>query len=429
MDSFYDDLIMNELSYNDNDLIIKNNKSLSCDCGDEFEIIDGQYVCQGCGEMKIEHKIDNSFQVEYDRNGAPVSKDGGFKANPLLPQSSMNLRMNHRRHKFNSGIYHEMSLLKVFNNMKILCGGVLQKNILDDAHWIISRIFGKRYDLGKRVGKRVIVRGTNRVKIIIAALKYACIKNGNSRNSKEIAKMCRMTEKDINDGVKKLMRLFDQIEKEKIPKNMGLTNISHFVGRKCEELDLELCYTRFCVKISTNIDKLKLYCNHTTYSFAAACIMYIINLFNIKICKKIVANLFGISIVTLDKTIIELHNFKYLLFCDAIYIDHIYDNINRSVVTYKDNRFNLDDKIIVSKILYDMFTFFGINNDKYLPESFVNYYNRIMYYNEFIIYFFTHVYKYDEVYDFDSVIFDQIFIIMNKINHMMNDMIMYVKNT
>lgn len=322
-------------SYLANDDIQTN--STICNCGKNIFIDDasiGMRICKSCGQAQ-DILLDMTPEWRFNEEDSNNNSRCNINTNVLLPQSSLcspfmgtgRLKMIH---KWNAMPYKERSLNNIFKILHNKCvDDKIPKKIEDDAKIMYKLVSESKHASGKNIGKYIITRGINRDSIIAASLFYACRRNNMTRSPKEIAKLFSISETDLNRGAKNFIKL-------KMAKNedMGTSNISHFIKRKCDQLHIINDFADKAINISSNITKLNIASDHTTYSLAAASILLLNEQYNIEtITKKSVAEIFNISEVTISKTLKKIEQYKNLIF-DDILTNKIYERIEK----YKSNK-------------------------------------------------------------------------------------------
>jgi transcription initiation factor TFIIIB Brf1 subunit/transcription initiation factor TFIIB len=262
-------------------------------------------------------------------------------------------------HNWSMMPYKEMSLNKIFKKIGDICvKNKIIKCVEMDAKIMYAQISECKHTTGKNKNKYIITRGINRISIIGACVYFACERKNISRTPKEIAKMFNISLVDINRGCKKFSKL---IKQKNFDLNIGICSSENFVMRYCNKLKLKEKDTNTSIMIVKNIDKLKIITDHTPLSIAAASILLMATINNLKtITKKIIASEFEISVTTLIKT------YKKIL----LHKNNIFNN---------DDKCNNDDNIENNKnttiklplLLIDRMIKFGINykNTKYIFET------------------------------------------------------------
>lgn len=239
--------------------------------------------------------------------------------------------------------------------------GIVRK-IEDDAKILCKKVSGTVHKNGKNKGKPIITRGFNRSGIVAGCLFIACRRNDETRSIKEIAYYFDISERDVNKGIRSMLGILDD---DTIVKDIGTSKVSHFIKRKCDELHIVNKYADIARTIAYNIDKLNIASNHTTYSLAAATILLVAEIFDLKnITKKKLSETFcGLSDVTIGKTFNQIRQLKTILVDDKK-VAEIHIEIEK-----------LRSKRIITQETYDQMKRFDVDTSKYILKGHENEYD------------------------------------------------------
>lgn len=311
-----------------------------------------------CGQV-IDSVFDTGIESRNHDGDGDDKKSGGMIHNKLLPQSSLGTTVNAKGklkqlHIWNAMPYKERSDNIMFKKIHEICvAQKIVKKIEVDAQILCKRVSGTVHKEGKNKGKAIITRGFNRSGIVAGCLFIACRRNNETRAVKEIGYYFKITEKDVNGGIRSLLDILDD---DDIVKDIGTSKVIHFIQRKCDELHIKNKYTMTAKTIANNIDKLNIASNHTTYSLAAACILLMAEIHNLEdITKKRLSVSFcNLSDVTIGKTYSQIRGLRAILTSDII-VNEIYDEITR-----------LKEKRIISYNIYEEMRRFNVDTSKYI---------------------------------------------------------------
>lgn len=328
----YNEYITNNNKNNDKIYSHKNNnnkkkKKISCDeCGSDEIIEDtshGILVCTNCGQV-VSSLMDCG--AEWSQYNDDNKKDMNRCSHPisqLLPQSSMATTIAgscssriKKLHTWSAMPYKERSLNDVFKIIQAKCAELkIMKCIEDDAKIMYKNIAECKHLIGENLGKSVITRGKKRTGIIAACILYACRKKDKSRSSKEIAKAFKLKRTEITKGCKK----FQELAKiTNIELKLNSVKPEQFIIRFCEDLRIKKYYIDQAIQISNNSQKLHIASVHTPISIATGSIYMMIVLNDLDINKKIIADQFNVSQVTIAKAYKKLEPFTNLLTNDEL---------------------------------------------------------------------------------------------------------------
>ena len=345
------------------DHIVQQNNDTCPECGSSLfieEYAKGIIVC-ACGQIIDDNLFESAPDTKNYEGGNGYVRSGVIH-NKLLPQSSMSSGINARGilaklYKWSVMPYKERSDSIMFQRIHNVCvNNKIVKMIEDDAKILCKRVSGTVHKIGKNKGSPIITRGYNRAGIVAACLFIACRRNNETRSIKEIATYFLINEKDVNKGIRSLLSILDD---DNIIKDIGTSKIIHFIKRKCDELHIKTEYSKTAITIARNIEKINIASNHTTYSLAAACILLITDIHDMKsLTKKMISKAFyELSDVTIGKTYKQLSNIRSILI-DDVAIEHIYNDIE---IQKKNN--------IVPKVVWDQMERFNIDTSNYMLEG------------------------------------------------------------
>jgi transcription initiation factor TFIIB len=343
--------------YNEN-TIDKNKNCLWCyKCNNDNIIEDtshGNIVCAGCGDI-ISNLVDSHAEWrQYDDDNKGSSNRCSLPISKLLPQSSSATSIGgcssrvKTLHAWSLVPYNERSLKEVFDKIEACCEmGNIEKCIQHDAKITYKLISDCKHTSGKNIGKKIIIRGKNRNGLIAACILNACKKKFKTRSPKEIAKIFNLDYTDITKGCK----LFKKLAKLKqIDCKLSPSTPEQFISRFCDELKIKREYTVQAIKIASNVQKLAIAAVHTPLSLATGSIYLMINLNNLNITKKTIADKFDVSQVTISKAFKKLEPFINILINDDVC-----DKIGKYIKLYQENII-IDNNLKTKFIRFDIDT-------------------------------------------------------------------------
>jgi len=411
-----DDDILNLVSEIDfdetTDIIEKDiiDKCISCGKSDSLhsDISLGIIVCNSCGQVN-DGMLDNSPEWKSYSNDDSRSDRGrcSIPINHFLPQSSLGTSIGGSKrtkiqtlHRWSQMPYKERSRYIVLNEIENKCRkSLILKKVEDDAKIIYHNISECKHVKGKNKGKNIIIRGINRLGLIGACVYYACRRNKKPLNPKEIADLFNIRQKDLTKGRRTLFKLM------KI-RNMGIelksSTAEDFIPRLCKELRLKDYFLEQSLQLAKNIKLLNIASSHTQPSIATSCVLLMVNINNLNITKKYIANKFDVSEVTITKAYRCIEGYK----------DILLDDEKTEIIVNKINEERKQVKIPESlKRKYDLINSLSDSDDSDIEEEFeyeeidtkimcdIEYDNVLSYTNNIDIDIYNELYETDHKYN------------------------------
>lgn len=312
----------NNIEVNNNNLILNNDICPECKTVDSIieDTTKGINVCKKCGQV-INTLFDYSNECrnyEDDKGDGNANRYSGL-TNKMLQQSSLGSNIggcNSRiktLHIWSAIPYRERSIVKIFEYIKEKCHKLkLQKKIEDDAKILYKRTVSDF----KKNENYIIRRGVTFIALKAASVYIACKKNSVTRSIKEIAEAFEITTTELAKGCKTFIKY---IKKRNIVVDLGTSAPEHFVLRFCNDLMLKKEYCDEAVKIAKNISRINLASDHTPFSVATCSIMLMAENHKLTdVTRKILAEKFDISEVTIGKTYKKIKKYNKILLDDKI---------------------------------------------------------------------------------------------------------------
>ena len=311
-------------------------KAICYNCGQDTlvkDYIQGIIVCRStsCGMVNGSVMDENPEWKNYGDDKGDNSRCS-MPINPLLPRSSIGTSIGGSKygkiqilHSWGMMPYRERSLYIVLKEIQNKCHkNNIFKCIEDDAKIMYKKISECKHHRGVNKGKYIIIRGNNRRSLIAACLFYACKKNDNTRNVKEVAKMFDLKHTDVTKGIKTFRRL---MRLRNMDLDLDSNNAEDFIPRYCKLLRIKPKYSDIALQIAKNVGRLNIGSEHTPHSIATACLLMMIHMNDLTITKKCIANKFKVSDVTITKTYNSISSYRDILIDD--------DKVDTIVEEYK----------------------------------------------------------------------------------------------
>lgn len=372
--------LMDSMYNNDEDKLINIKKAFCENCKNDDLIQDtshGILVCKNCGQVVANIMDSGAEWTQYNDDNKKDMNRCSHPISQLLPQSSTATTISgscssriKTLHGWSAMPYKERSLNEVFKIIQLKCSeGKILKCIEDDAKIMYKNISDCKHMTGKNKDKPTIIRGKNRISVIAACIHNACRKKDKTRSPKEIAELFGLKYTEITKGCK----IFQRLAKSKnIDYKLNATKPEHFIIRFCDELKIKKEYMVQSIQISNNVEKLQIASVHTPLSLATGSIYLMICLNKLDIQKKVIAEKFNVSQVTIAKAFKKLEPFINLLTNDELC-----DRLSIEIKKYQDKidlieelkpkffRFNIDMKKSLNINYESIYNILYINNNKY----------------------------------------------------------------
>ncbi len=292
----------------------KNNRLLCYDCNEDSLIYDeGIIVCEKCGINNgdmIDHQQEWRFYGSEDTKHSSDPTRCGMPINPLLPESSLGTIILGRGYEkfrklnnWNSMSYKERSLLKVFKHIQ---------SKSDDSDISVC-IIDRAKIMYKTLSEDSIKRGKSRKGLIAACVYHSCKDKNDSRTTREISQIFGLKIKKMTSGCKQFNEMMYLNNCDYIA-NIKSNSPKISIKRYSSLLKLTEQNRDRAIHVSKMASKLGLVSENTPSSIAVGSIYLVSQYYNLKITKKILAQLCDISEVTISKTYKKMQKFnKYLV--------------------------------------------------------------------------------------------------------------------
>lgn len=313
---------------------IYNSCCTNCGCTDfvDDQLL-GVIVCK-CGQV-----IDNLYDYRpetrtFDDDTKQDMNRYSKVTNELLPLSSLGTRLPsnirgtlQKLHNWSAMPYRERSLYNDFKKINLACDNLnLKKNIQQASNIFYAAAKNCKHSSGDNNGKHIITRGKNNKGIQGGSIWIACKTNNTPIIAKDIADKFNLTVKELNKGIKSLIKLLNI---KNMTVQLKVIGSAEYVQKYCNQMNIKEEYTNQAIKIAKNIDKLNIITEHTQFSIAATSVLIMAELNNIgSMTKKSLKKLFGVSNVTISKTYKKLEKIKHILIDDEK-VNKIIEKMNK----------------------------------------------------------------------------------------------------
>ena len=269
------------------------------------------YVCGDCG-MEASRVYDT--KPEWGNEDGNDAQKYNMITNDFCPRATMTTVIKNGPkslsiyHMWHNGLsYKNRALLEVLKNIEInMRKYKITKNIIESAKHYYKRIT----DLKHSNGSNIIIRGINRRTLIAACAYYATRNNNEPRTPEEIADIFCLDVKKINEGIRKYREMTNyEIEHDEFK----MMYPEHYILRLGKKMNLKQAYVNLAIKISKNIQRIGISSNHKETSVAICSIYAVIEMYGLPITKRQLAQEYGVSEVTINKTYSEIKKFGRIL--------------------------------------------------------------------------------------------------------------------
>jgi len=311
-----------------------------------FDNETGLPICTSCGHV---------FDVIVDGSGEYASKnDNYFEGkscinSTLLPQSSLSGNLicgsSKARNIYNWSCMppRERTLNNIFRAITQVCDiDKVPKKVEEDTKILIKKISDAKYKHGSNIGKYIITRGTNRLGLLAACYYYACQRNEVPRSKADIAKFFSITENKV--GIKKFNEICANIgfnceswvtsnddSKKKSGQEILTSQVSQFIKKYCQQLNIENALTTQALTILKNIYKLKIGATHSTEVLSSVILLMVIKHNNCYlVTKDDLCKIAEISKATLSKVYNEFEKYTSVLINDNL-VNIAIEKINKKL--------------------------------------------------------------------------------------------------
>ena len=307
---------------NDCETYEKKSKKRICDnCSNsDFLVIECFEVCNNCG---LQNKImDNKLSnVSVDMKDSTLEYLPG---NDKISNNNANINIESRNYRikkqqiWNRVLYKDRNYIDNTNIIEAACyKWKINKSIIDNA-----KILYKKY-IDIKNNDNIIYRGNNKISILGSCLFYGAKLNGNPMSTKEIAIIFKLKSSNITKGCKILTNIFKFANEDYIDNVVEIkyTQPHEFINRFKQILNIDIKYIDQIYKYIESVKRLNIVSDHQPKSSAAAVVLLVNNINNLKIYKKKIAAIFSLSEVTMTKTYKKIAKLSDIITNDIILND------------------------------------------------------------------------------------------------------------
>jgi transcription initiation factor TFIIB len=267
----------------------------------------GDLICKECGLVLGDRIVDEHSEwrtfSNSDTPGSDPNRVGG-PSNPLLRDSGLStiigkgdaaaasLSRWQNRGALNSG---DRSLLNAFKEIGRMSDTIgLPQTIRDRAN-----------ELYRQIDDQKSMRGRTADGIIAASLYIACRLEQVPRTFKEICALTKVSKKEIGRCYKFMLKVLET--------NLETITTQDFMNRFCSNLDLPMDVMKAATHVSKEAMRLGIVAGKSPISVAAAGIYMVSQLSSTKKTQKVIADIAGVSEVTIRNAYKDLYPYRHQL--------------------------------------------------------------------------------------------------------------------
>lgn len=275
--------------------------------------VNGILVCTSCGIINEECVIDNRAEWNFNTSDDGANKKDpsrcGCPINPLLAKSSMSTMIHSNRHHFMKRLHNQMSMdyversrYHVFETIAKMGGeiGNLSPAIIEQAKYYY-----------KILSERKLSRGVIRKGLIACCVMYACKTLNVPRSIKEISAMTNVSVPTLNKTTKLFLKIMNDVIQSTqggMDNRFESTDSKHLINRYCNLLHIEtkkdeVELIREVKRIDLELKEQGILDCKTPTAVTTGIIVYAGNFLKMNLSKTTLSNIFGISIVTINKIV------------------------------------------------------------------------------------------------------------------------------
>jgi len=262
----------------------------------------GETLCSQCGLILNEKEIDLSHNEKrfYNKEEKYARKRTGPPISPLLPDIGLCTFIN-RKEIYNKDLKRAAmrDTYLSWKNRNLLIA-TRELNRLSHNLNLPAYIKSSALNLYKKAFKKKLIKGRTIIGMIAACVHYSCKQHHIPRTFQEILDEISVSRNSLKLCYRCLVKTLNL----KVPVSDPIAMIPHFIGNLGLNFDIE--------KISINILKSHLKNSHTTginpRGLCAGAIYLVSKLKNIKIKQKEIAEVIGVTEVTLRARYKEIMN-------------------------------------------------------------------------------------------------------------------------
>jgi transcription initiation factor TFIIB len=280
-------------------------------CASELVVMDSGFpTCSNplCGiiyKITLDYSPEWRFYGENDKGGSNQTRCG-TPINPLLIESSFGCKVlttgksSYEMHKirkwteWQSVPHREKLLYEEFQFISAMATNAGIPKIFVDRAMTIH----------KNISEQKMFRGANRDSIKAASIYLSCRMNGCPRTAQDIADIFKLDKSNATKGCSTAINILENIERDLDPYQKSVLvaiTPSDFIERFCSKFNIPEKLVMLAMFIADKVNTQNIICDNIPQAVAAGIIYFISAVFDLKISKKSLYAVCGVSEVTINK--------------------------------------------------------------------------------------------------------------------------------
>jgi len=265
----------------------------------------GDMICKGCGSVLGDRIIDEHSEwrtfSNSDSTGADPNRVGG-PSNPLLRDSGLSTIIGRGEGAAAASLSRWQNRGALGSGDRSLLAAFKEIGRMADRMSLPQTIRDRANELYKQVDDQKSMRGRTADGIIAASLYIACRIEGVPRTFKEICALTKVSKKEIGRCYKFMLKCLET--------NLDTISTQDFMNRFCSNLELPIEVMKASAHVSKEAMRLGIVAGKSPISVAAAGIYMVSQLSTQKRTQKAIADIAGVSEVTIRNAYKDLYPYR-----------------------------------------------------------------------------------------------------------------------
>lgn len=269
----------------------------------------GDVICRGCGLVLGERLVDEHSEwrtfSNSDNQGADPNRVGAA-SNPLLHDAGLSTMIT----RGEGGGSSANNLSRIQNKVSLNAADRTLTSSFKEIARMAERIslpqsiIDRASELFKHIDDIKTLRGRSTDGVIAASLYIACRLESVPRTFKEICALTQVSKKEISRCYKFMVK---HLKDKKFVENLETITTTDFMSRFCNQLDLSSDVVKAATIVCNEAMRLGIMAGKSPISVAAAGIYMVSQLSSTKRTQKAIADIAGVSEVTIRNAYKDLY--------------------------------------------------------------------------------------------------------------------------